>query len=111
MPVSMPCSVCHKMQQPFIDPKTEKVFCELCDEEQPNVNHFTKIQLKTLKQYRPKSTAPFSVKCASCQKEAQPKVINNEVSCPFCLKPHSHLSEPFKLMLKTQLKTVNKDVA
>jgi uncharacterized Zn finger protein (UPF0148 family) len=99
------------MQEPIIDPKTDKVYCSICDEELPNISHFVKSQLKALKQYRQKSTTPFSVKCEHCQKEAQPVILKGQIVCPFCQNTHDQLSEPFKLMLKTILKTVNQDVS
>ena len=34
----------------LIDPKTNKVYCSLCEKEIPNINHFMLVQLKTLKQ-------------------------------------------------------------
>ena len=96
--------------EPYIDPKTEQVFCPLCGSEMA-VTHFTKVTLKNLKQFKAKSTETFSVKCQKCGKEAQPKLANNTIVCPDCNKEHSHLSEPFKIMLKEKLKTANKDVS
>ena|ERR1035437_5538083 len=95
--------------EPYMDPKTEQVFCPLCNKEMV-VTHFTKVTLKNLKQFLQKSTQTFNVKCKNCNKEDQPKIINNEVVCPSCNKKHEHLSEPFKIMLKAQLKTANKDI-
>jgi Zn finger protein HypA/HybF involved in hydrogenase expression len=100
---------CGQME-PYMDPKTEKVYCSRCDNEIPNVNHFTKTTMKTLKQFRQKQQIAFGVKCQNCGKEAQPKVAGNDIVCPTCGKPHSHLSEAFKLMLKDALKTANKDI-
>lgn len=100
---------CGQME-PYMDPKTEKVFCANCNSEMLNLNHFTKITLKNLKQFRQKPTVPFGVKCQNCGKESQPKIINDDIVCPGCNKSHTHLSEPFKLMLKDKLKTTNKDV-
>jgi Zn finger protein HypA/HybF involved in hydrogenase expression len=95
--------------EPYMDPKTEQVFCPLCNQEMV-VTHFTKVTLKNLKQFRQKPTVPFGVKCQSCGKEAQPKIVNDDIVCPGCNKKHEHLSEPFKIMLKDKLKTTNKDV-
>lgn len=94
---------------PYMDPKTEKVYCPNCDSELV-ASHFVKITLKNLKQFRQKQTAPFSVKCQNCSKESQPIVLNNDVVCPACNKKHEHLSEPFVIMLKIQLKPANKDI-
>ncbi len=120
MPVSLVCNnsytdgkgrqrTCGQVE-PYIEPKTEKVFCPLCNNEM-TVTHFTKVTLKNLKQFKAKSTETFSVKCQKCGKEAQPKLANNTIVCPDCNKEHSHLSEPFKIMLKEKLKTANKDVS
>jgi Zn finger protein HypA/HybF involved in hydrogenase expression len=96
--------------EPFMDPKTEQVFCPLCQQEMTQINHFAKVTLKNLRQFRQKPQIPFCVKCQNCNQEAQPKIEKEDVVCPKCNKPHTHLSEPFKLMLKDKLKTVNKDV-
>lgn len=100
---------CGQME-PYMDPKTEKVYCSTCDTEILNINHFTKTTLKTLKQFRQKEPISFGVKCQNCGKEARPKAVNNDIVCPSCAKPHTHLSEAFKLMLKDALKTVGKDI-
>lgn len=100
---------CGEME-PYMDPKTSKVFCSKCDKEIPAVNHFTKVTMKTLRQFREKPQIPFGVQCQNCGKEAQPKIAGDDVICPQCSKPHDHLSEPFKMMLKDKLRTTNKDV-
>lgn len=115
MPFAMFCQ--HKgckgtgsQMEPYLDSKTDKVYCSLCDQELPNVTYFVKVQMKALKQFRQKQAVAFGVKCQSCGKEAQPKVVNDDIVCPACTKPHTHLSEPFKMMLKDKLRTANKDV-
>jgi len=112
MPFSLICpnKGCGKTQEPYIDPKDDKVYCSLCDKEISNITNFTKIQMKSLKQFRPKNIMSFSVKCLKCQKEARPNIVNNDVICSGCLKPMDHLSVPFKNMLKDQLKKVGQDV-
>lgn len=100
---------CGEME-PYMDPKTEKVYCSKCNNEMTNVTHFMKTTMKTLKQFRQKQAVPFGVKCKNCGKEAQPKIVADDIVCPGCNKPHTHLSEPFKMMLKDKLKTTNKDV-
>jgi Zn finger protein HypA/HybF involved in hydrogenase expression len=96
--------------EPYMDPKTEKIYCPLCNNEILNVTHFMKVTMKTLKQFRQKPTVAFGVKCQNCGKEAQPKVVNEDIVCPQCGKAHGHLSEPFKIMLRDKLKTANKDI-
>jgi Zn finger protein HypA/HybF involved in hydrogenase expression len=95
---------------PYIDPKTDKVYCSVCNNELTNVSYFQKTTLKTLKQYKQKSTATFSVTCKSCGHEAQPILENGKVICPQCKKEHSHLTEQFKFMLKKCLKEANQDI-
>jgi uncharacterized Zn finger protein (UPF0148 family) len=96
--------------EPYIDPKDDKVYCSICDKEITNITHFAKMQMKTLKQYKPKTTTSFSIKCQSCNKEDRPKILNGEVVCSNCQKPLNHLSPMFKNMLKEKLKEVDKDV-
>ena len=106
MPVQLQCphKGCMKVQEAWLDPKTDKVYCSKCEQEINNGNHFIKVQLKTLKQYRPKNTTAFSVKCGKCSKEAPPELENNDVVCSACHSPLNHLSPIFKTMLKEQLK-------
>lgn len=114
MPFNMNCTNkgCHKQMIPYIDPKTNKVYCSECEQEMENVSHFVKTQMKTLKQYKEKNTVSFSVKCNKCGKEARPKLIKNntDVACPYCNGPLDHLSVAFRNMLKEKLKTADKDV-
>jgi Zn finger protein HypA/HybF involved in hydrogenase expression len=95
--------------EPLMDPKTEQVFCPTCDVELI-VGHFQKTTMKSIKQFRQKAHIPFGVKCQKCHKEMQPQIMDEEIVCPNCHCIHSHLSEPFKNMLKIQLKTANKEV-
>lgn len=100
---------CCKQMEPFIDPKTDKVHCSICDGELTNVTHFTKTQMKSLKQFRKKNSVAFGVKCNFCGKEDRPLLVQNDIVCPSCKKPHTNLSEPFKIMLKENLKS-SKDI-
>lgn len=113
MPFSINCTNkgCCKLQEPYIDPKADKVYCSFCDKEINNITYFTKVQMKSLKQFKQKSTISFSVKCEHCNKEGRPKIsTSNEVVCGFCSKVLENLSIPFRNMLKDKLKDVNKDV-
>lgn len=100
---------CGKQMEPYLDIKTDKVYCSQCDQEINTITHFAKVQMKALKQFKQKQPVAFGVKCQNCSKEARPKVANDDIICPFCNKPHTHLSEPFKIMLKDKLKNVSKD--
>lgn len=110
MSVQMMCLTCNKMQSPFLNPKTDEVTCGLCDAKIQNANHFIKIQLKTLKQYREPKKVAFGVKCQKCGKEEKPKDTGTDIVCGACEQPLDHLTETFKRMLKTQLSKVDKDV-
>lgn len=112
MPFLMPCPSkgCGDHMEPYLDPADNKVYCSSCDNEMSNVTHFVKIQLKSLKQFKKKKSISFSVKCQKCSKEDRPKIVNNNIICPYCKSIHSHLSEPFKIMLKEKLKSVNEDI-
>ncbi len=111
MPFNMFCAnkACHKQMEPYIDLKTDKIFCSVCDVEIPNVNYFTKFQMRSLKQIKPKSTISYSVKCSLCFKEGRPVILKNDIVCLGCKKPLTHLSIPFKNMLKDKLKDIGKD--
>lgn len=112
MPFSMYCTTkgCSKQMDPYLDPKTDKVYCSLCDNEILNITHFAKIQMKALKQFKQKKVVSFAVKCLKCGKEERPQIVNDDIVCRACKKPMDHLSEPFKIMLKDKLKTAGKDV-
>ncbi len=108
MAVQRQCTSCKKLSDPFIDPKTEKVYCGLCEKEMA-ADHFLKIQLKTLKQFKQKTNKPFSIKCWSCGKEDTPVQINKEFYCSSCKKQHK-LTEPFKIALRINLPNVGKEI-
>ncbi len=100
---------CGKHMEPYIDPKTDKVYCSVCDGEITNITHFAKSQMKTLKQFRVKNKISFSVKCDKCGKEDRPKIVADQVVCSGCKKPLDNLSSTFKIMLKEQLKNTDKE--
>lgn len=101
---------CGKIMEPYLDPKTDKVYCSLCDGELANVTHFVKIQMKSLKQFKQRQQKPFAVKCKNCGKEDRPMLKGDDIVCVSCKKPMDHLSEPFKIMLRDKLKTTDQDV-
>lgn len=112
MPFSLPCNNkgCGKIQEPYLDPQDNKVYCSLCDAEMLNITIFVKNQMKMNKQFRQKQNKPFSVKCQKCGKDDRPILKNQDLICSGCNKPLDHLSEPFKIMLRDKLKTTDKDV-
>jgi hypothetical protein len=101
---------CYKNMEPYLDPDNNKIYCSSCDQELTNLTHFVKVQLKANKQYKPKQSKSFAVKCLVCKKEDRPKLVGKEVVCSSCSKPLSQLSEPFKVMLREKLKSADKDV-
>lgn len=111
MPFAMPCphKGCGNHMEPYLDQNENKVYCSSCDKEIVNITHFVKSTLKNLKQFRPKKTIAFGVKCKSCSKEETPKLLKDQFICPYCQNAHTHLSEPFKLVLKDKLKN-NQDI-
>lgn len=112
MPFQMPCTnpKCGKLQSPYIDPKTDEVFCELCNMKITNITHFAKIQMKTLKQYREKKKVSFAVKCPKCSAEERPVIVNDDIFCASCQSKMDHLSETFKRMLLMQLSKADKEI-
>lgn len=101
---------CGKQMEPYIDPKEDKVYCAECDKELSNVTYFAKVQMKALKQFKQKIATSFAVKCCNCGKEERPKIVKDDIVCPSCHKAHTHLSEPFKIMLREKLKTAGQDL-
>jgi len=101
---------CGKLQEPYLDPNDDKVYCSACDKEILNLTYFAKAQMKSSKQYKQKTAVAFGVKCSKCGKEGRPKIKDDEVVCGSCLKELDNLSLPFKNMLKQKLRTVDKDI-
>jgi hypothetical protein len=101
---------CGKIQEPYLDPKDNKVYCSSCDGELTNLTPFIKNQMKMSKQFKQKQSKPFAVKCGKCGQEERPKLQQGDVVCGACNKPLDNLSPIFKNMLKEKLKTVDKDV-
>jgi hypothetical protein len=107
--LQIPCPKCTKYQPPYLDPKTEKVYCSACNQEIPGT-HFIKVQLKALKQYKEVNKTSFSVKCDKCSNEDRPALINNQIYCVSCKKEIGNLTEVFKEMLRVNLGKADKDV-
>lgn len=101
---------CGKIQEPYLDPQDNKVYCSACDREITNITHFVKVQMKSMKQFKQKKATPFAVKCNMCGREERPQIVNDNVVCGACGGPLSNLSPIFKNMLKEKLRTVDKEV-
>jgi hypothetical protein len=106
MAFSMQCPHhgCYQIQEPYFDPKTDKVYCSECNQEIVNVTYFAKAQIKSSKQFKRKKQVPFCVKCDKCENEDQPLLINNNLVCSKCKKVLDKLSIAFINMLKDHLK-------
>ena len=111
MAFSMQCNnlKCGKLQEPYYDPETDKVFCSICEKEIVNITHFIKLQLKNNKQYKPKKQVAFGIKCNKCKSTDQPILNKDEVVCKSCNSP-LNVSLVFKRMLKEQLKNIGKSI-
>lgn len=101
---------CGKIQEPYIDPTDDKVYCSICDKEISNITSFAKMQMKGNKQFKQKVPTSFAVKCGKCGKESRPKLVKDDVVCGLCFKILDNISIPFRNMLKDKLRTVDKDV-
>jgi hypothetical protein len=115
MRFSLPCNNkgCGKINEPYLDPNDDKVYCSECDKEMTGITSFVKMQMKSnkqIKQFRAKKPKPFSVKCPRCGKDDRPKLVQEDIICSGCNKPLDQLSEPFKIMLREKLRTTDRDV-
>jgi len=100
---SMICQSCRKQNEPYLDKDTDVVHCSECDKEM-NVNHFTKTQMRSMKQYRVSMPGASNITCQSCKKNAKPLITNKDLVCPACKKSHSHLTSYFKQIIIEQMK-------
>lgn len=112
MPFTVPCcnKGCQKIQAPYLDPADDKVYCSECEKEIPGITPIVKNQMKMNKQVkakRPPKPKSFSVKCPRCGKDDKPKLVGKDIVCAGCDKPLDQLSEPFKIMLRDKLRTID----
>ncbi|HUU89453.1 MAG TPA: hypothetical protein VMX17_17095 [Candidatus Glassbacteria bacterium] len=79
------CPKCHKMADMKLNPKTDEVVCDSCNNVVPNMTGFIKTTLRANKEFVKKSNTkqPFSVKCNNCGKEVK---ADNNMLCPECGK-------------------------
>lgn len=98
---------CYQIQEPYLDPITDKVYCSKCNNEIINVTYFAKVQMKSNKQFKPKTNNSFSIKCSKCGRTERPKISNDDIICSICNAPIENISVPFKNMLKEQLKKID----
>ena len=108
MAVNVTCTSCGKFMEPYID-KKDKTYCSICDCELTNISHFAKHQMKACGQIKKKEQKSFAFKCTSCGKTDRPLLNKADVVCSNCKKP-MNLPEAYKIMLREQLKLVDKDI-
>ncbi len=111
MAFSMQCisKNCGQIQNPYIDPVTNKVYCSICDGEITNATHFTKMQMKASKQFKEKKQKSFCVKCKKCSFEDRPVKNNGKYSCKKC---NQELDVPyaFRMILDHYLPSADKEI-
>lgn len=112
MPFSIACTNkgCYKINQAYIDPKTDKVYCSECDKEIVNITYFTKAQLKSNKQFKKEEKESFTIKCNNCQVTKRPIIVKDKITCASCNKEITSITEQFKIMLKQFLNNASKDI-
>lgn len=112
MKISLPCNNkgCGKLQTPYIDKEDNKVHCSECTLEIANVSPFTIRQMVANKQFREKEKQSFAIKCPICKADQRPIIVNDKVLCSACKKELTSLAPTFITMLKTLLKTADKDI-
>jgi hypothetical protein len=81
--ISNICPTCKKQQTPFLDPETNKVYCGDCEVE-IQANHFLKVQLKALRQFKEKKIISFASKCPHCATVDRPKLLKGQALCKAC---------------------------
>lgn len=100
---------CFQTQQPYLDPKTECVYCSACDKEIQQVTSFVKNQMKMFKQFKEKKKLSFSTKCGNCSTEDRPVKKEKLWACRGCGK-ELHLSPTFLSILESHLGAADKEL-
>jgi uncharacterized Zn finger protein (UPF0148 family) len=98
---------CGKDQEPLLDLETNEVVCRECSKPIKSVTPFAKAQMKALGQIKRQTQRQeaFSVKCATCQKQGQPKLNEQgQIICSFCRKEMTEIPKPFQQVIKTNLR-------
>jgi hypothetical protein len=100
---------CCQIQQPYLDPETDKVYCSLCDNEITQATYFAKQQIKSLRQFKEKKKLSFSTKCPKCSLEDRPFKKDNKYTCKGC-KCVLDLPLAFRAVLDAFLQSANKEL-
>ena len=87
MPMLLNCDKkgCRSYDEHVLDIATNEVRCIKCNEIIPNISHFTKQQLKSLKQTKKSAKSAYAVRCGKCKVETLPKLdAANKLVCGSC---------------------------
>jgi Zn finger protein HypA/HybF involved in hydrogenase expression len=95
---------CGKTNAPVLDIKDNEVYCSECGNIIKNISHFTKTQMKSLKQINKPAKASYSVRCDKCKQDLRPKIENNILVCGNCSNPNLNVSKPFELLIRNAIK-------
>lgn len=97
---------CMKSQEARLDIKNNSVLCAECGKEIKNITSFAKTQLKSMGQTikNTQEKQMFAISCPSCELKAKPVLTGESFTCPGCKKELTNISEPFKLILKANMK-------
>ena len=103
---------CYKSQEAYLDLSDNEVYCSECGKMIPNINHFTKSQMKTLNQVRKNNgrIKAYAQRCNSCKNEDLPKLINNKLACSKCSKELPNISKPFEILIREAIKKGNDEL-
>jgi len=113
MPIMLNCVAkgCHSYDEHVLDITTNDVKCVKCDAVIPNMSHFTKQQLISLKQVKKAAKSAYSIRCNKCKVETMPKLdANNKFVCGSCNDPNINVSKPFELLIRAAIKNGKKDI-
>lgn len=101
---------CGKSNTPYLSLEDNEVYCSECDKIIQNVSHFTKTQMKSLKQVKKDENKSFSVKCEHCKRDGRPNKKLTNLFCKYCNKEITHLTPIYKKMLLSLIDSLDKDV-
>jgi ribosomal protein L34E len=113
MPILLNCNNkgCGKSNEHVLDPLDNQVYCADCGNVINGISHFTKTQLKALKQIKKPIKSAYAVRCPKCKNEQLPKLdAKNNLVCPSCNQPSTNVSKPFELLIREEIKKGRQDI-
>jgi DNA-directed RNA polymerase subunit RPC12/RpoP len=103
------CLSCKKYNTPLLNKFDNEVYCGDCGAKIVS-NHFMKVQLKTLGQFKTPAKSAYSVKCIKCKQEALPKLSGKDLICGYCGDPCKNISKPFEILIRNAIKKGNEEL-